>query len=1193
MSPTAPRSPAPGAAPWRRALGLAAALLSSAGAEPLAAPLAEPLLAQAPQTLPRPASVPGPRVTPGARRANATSAEGPGAPMTSARFDTTAFAALRWREVGPARGGRSVAVAGSEQRPLEYWMGTTGGGVFKTTDGGMNWSPASDRYFGGTIGAITVDPTNPDVVYVGGGETDIRGNTAHGDGLWKTTDAGRTWSMLGFKSEHISAIRIHPSAPQTVWLGVFGLPFKASADRGVYKSTDGGRTFAKVLFVNDSTGAIDLSQDPSNPDVMYAAMWQAYRTPWSLSSGGPHSAIYKTTDGGRTWTNLMQTARGLPTGVLGKIGIAVSPAKPSRVWALIEHDSGGVYRSDDAGATWQYLNQERKLRQRAWYYSHIYADPKDTNVVYALNTGFYKSRDGGRTFPTSFRVPHGDNHDLWIAPNDPARMVNGNDGGANVSVNAGQTWTDQEYATAQFYHVSTTNEFPYNICGAQQDNSTLCGPSRKPGGITMNDWYDAGGCESGYVSAHPTKPHITFAGCYGGNLDRRDRRYGFTRDVTVYPINPMGQSSEDIKVRFQWTFPIVFSRHDPNTLYAAGSQLFRSTDEGQSWTAVSPELARRDPKTMGPSGGPITKDQTGVETYGVVFAFDESPLQKGLLWAGTDDGLVHVSRNGGQSWTNVTPRDIGDFTRISIIEPSSFEACRAYVAANRYQLEDKRPILYRTTDCGASWTRIDAGIAADEFTRVVREDPVRRGLLYAGTERGVWVSFDDGGSWQKLQRNLPPVPVHDLVVKEGDLVVATHGRSFWVMDDLSALRQLTPEVAAKDAHLFRPRDTYRIDWGGSGFAALFGGGGNNPPSGAVVYYHLKQPNQTVELDFLDAQGKVIRTFTSAQDSATAADSTRLAERRGQRVDSLVAAGMARDSAQRVVRAEASAAPGGGGIDFEAMMRTGPRPPRVPNRAGLNQFAWNLRYPDAVRFENMILWAGTTTGPMAPPGTYAVRMRVGGQPVATESFAVRIDPRKAEEGVTVAHLKEQFDFLMRIRDRTSDANNAVRTVRNVRAQVEDRTPQMAGKPQEGEFRTTSSQLLDELAEPEQEIYQVKNQSSQDPLNYPIKLNNKIAALAGVVSSGDYRPTKQSYAAFTTLSEALDVELRKVRRALDETLPKVNAALRGAGVKEIVPSAEELRANERVRKTISMDDAEALEAAAQQEAQARERAGRRRW
>jgi photosystem II stability/assembly factor-like uncharacterized protein len=1018
-------------------------------------------------------------------------APAPTAPMA---IDTAAFATLAWRELGPARGGRSVAVAGSVQRPNEYWMGTTGGGVYKTTDAGLTWVPMSDRYFGGTIGAIAVDPRNADVVWVAGGETCIRGNTAHGDGLWKTTDGGRTWTMLGYRDEHIASIDIHPTRTDVVYLGVFGNPFKAGPDRGLFKTTDGGRSFAKVLFVSDSAGVIDVAMDPSNPDVLYAATWQAYRTPWAMSSGGAHSGIFKTVDGGATWTNLTRTASGLPRGVTGRIGLAVSPAKPSRIWAQIEHDSGGLYRSDDGGQTWQFLNGDRRMRQRAWYYTHIYADPVDTNTVYSLNVGFFRSRDGGRTFPQTISVPHGDNHDLWIAPNDPNRMINANDGGANVSMNAGASWTGQQYATAQMYHVDVTNDWPYHVCGAQQDNSTLCGPSRKEGGVSLSDWYEAGGGESGYVTPNPRNPDIIFAGSYGGLLTRLDRRTGFERNVTVFPINPMGQSSEDIEVRFQWTFPIVFSRHTPNVVYAAGSQLFRSTNEGESWTPVSPDLARKDPRTMGPSGGPITRDQTGVETYGVIFAFDESPVQAGVLWAGTDDGLVWVSRNNGANWQNVTPPDIGDFTRISLIEPSHYAAGGAFVAANRYQQGDKQPI-----------------ISPDHFVRAVREDPVRRGLLFAGTERGVYVTFDEGLSWQPLQRNLPPVPVHDLRVKDADVVLATHGRSFWIMDDITALREVTPAITATRAHLFQPAEAFRTSWGGRG-----GGGGANPPSGAVVRYWLQQPGESVQLEFMDARGALIQRYTSDQSPEAQADSLRREQQRAQVLDSLVRGGMSRDSATRVAATRVPmGGPGAGGAS------------RLPNRAGLNTFNWNLRYPDAVGFSNLIMWAANTAGPVAPPGTHSVRFTAAGQTL--------VQP-------------------LVVRDKVTEANNAVRTVRNMRWQVGDRTGRLTGAPKV-EFDQVSGGMMRDLSSAEEEVYQVRNQSNQDPLNYPIKLNNKIAALSGTVGRGEYRPTRQAVEAFTRLSRELDAQLRSVTGTLERDLPRLNAILRAAGLPELRPSTDE--------------------------------------
>ncbi|HZF66475.1 MAG TPA: glycosyl hydrolase, partial [Gemmatirosa sp.] len=659
------------------------------------------------------------------------------APRAAAPYDSSAFSALAWREIGPFRGGRSVAVAGSAARPLEYWMGTTGGGVFKSTDGGMSWQPATDKHFGGTIGYIAVAESNPDVVYVGTGEYAIRGNVSHGEGVWKTTDAGKTWSFLGLKdTRQISRVRVHPTNPDIVYVAAQGAFWGPSKERGIYKSTDGGRTWQQILFRDARTGASDLVLDPSNPDVMYAAFWESYRNSWSMSSGGPGSTIMKSTDGGRTWAELRGNP-GLPKGLLGNIGLAVSPANPRRLWAMIEADSGGVFRSDDAGATWTRTNDERKLRQRAWYYSRVFADPKDTNVVYALNVSFYRSADGGRTFK-AIPTPHGDDHDLWIAPNDPQRMIEGNDGGANVSVNGGKAWTDQQYATAQFYHVTTTNDFPYKVCGAQQDNSTLCGPSRAPGGITTNLWHDAGGGESGYIAVDPRNPDVSFAGSYGGLLTRKDMRTGRSMQVNPWPDNPMGISSRDITYRFQWTFPILFSPHDPRVLYAAGNHVFRTTDEGRSWDIASPDLTRKDPKTMGPSGGPITRDQTGVETYATIFTLAESPKAKGVLWAGSDDGLVHVTRDGGATWANVTPRDLGDFTRVSLIDASPHDAAVAYLAANRYGLGDLRPILYKTADYGRTWTRIVNGIAPEEFTRAIREDPERRGLLYAATERGVW-----------------------------------------------------------------------------------------------------------------------------------------------------------------------------------------------------------------------------------------------------------------------------------------------------------------------------------------------------------------------------------------------------------------------------------------------------------------------
>ena len=1083
----------------------------------------------------------------------------PGAAMP---FDSAAFGALRWRELGPHRGGRSVAVAGNPSRPNEFWMGTTGGGVYKSVNGGESWAPVTDKYFGGTIGAIEVAPSAPDVVYVGGGEFPLRGNVSHGDGVWKTIDGGKTWSYMGLKeTRQIGDIVVHPTNPDLVYVGALGHVWAPNAERGVFRSKDGGKTWQKILFRNDSTGVVDLVMDPNNPNVLYAGFWQAGRTPWLLSSGGKGSGLFKTTDGGDHWTEITRNP-GLPEGMWGNIGITVSGANSNRLWANIEADSGGVFRSNDAGATWTRVNNDRSLRQRAWYYTKIHADPKDTNVVYVNNVSFQKSTDGGKTFRPVTGMRHGDSHDLWIDPKDPRRMIEGDDGGGEVTIDGGKTWTDEDFATAQFYHVIATNHFPYHVCGAQQDNSTLCGPSRAPSGaVDISDWKEAGGGESGWIAARTDDPDVVYAGSYGNLLTRKDLRTDVTRNVNPWPDNPMGHPARDLKYRFQWTFPIITSTHDPNVIYAGSNMVHKSTNGGQSWTVISPDLTYADPTTLGNSGGPITKDQTSVEYYAVIFVIEESPLDANVLWTGSDDGKIYVTRDGGKSWQNVTPPDMQKFTRVSSIDASRFGAGIAYVAANRYQLDDDKPYLWKTQDFGKTWTRINTGIDQSEFTRVVREDPERRGLLVAGTERGVWFSPDDGQGWQKLQLNLPIVPVHDLVFKDGDIILATHGRSFWVMDNVSTLEQLTTDVLASDAHLFKPRDQYRASFGG-GFGGGRRGGGaaqpitpenapqhpvaTNPAGGAVIQYWLKTANQDVALDFLDAQGKLIRTYRSRLDSAAYADSVRRQQRTQSRMDSLRRVGIADDSIQKLVRV-ATDAPGGiepaGDDDFRA-----PPTPRAPNRQGMNTFNWNLRYPDASTFQGMILWAASTQGPLAPPGAYNVRLTVNGRTVGTESLRLIPDPRS--KGIASADYTEQFALLTKIRDRFSETNDAVKTIRYVKRELDDRRKRIAGDRQ-ASFATAATALEQALSQVEDSLYQTKNRSGQDPLNYPIRLNNKIGALMGVVGSADGRPTQQSYAVFTELSQQLDRELAVMKRTLDAGLPRVNAMLRDAGLPAIEP------------------------------------------
>jgi len=1063
----------------------------------------------------------------------------PAAARAQAPYDSTAFRALAWREIGIFRGGRSVAAAGSAARRDEYWMGTTGGGVFKSTDGGNTWTAAADRYFGGTIGSIAVSASNPDVVYVGTGEYPVRGNVSHGDGVFRTSDAGRTWTPLGLAAaQQIARVVVHPANPDVVYVAALGHAFGPNPERGVYKTADGGRTWVQVLGRNDSTGASDLAMDPSNPDVLYAAFWQVQRSPWGLTSGGRGGGLFKTTDGGAHWTELTGNA-GLPRGLWGNVGLAVSPAKPSRLWAIIEADSGGVYRSDDGGATWTRVNREHKLRQRAWYYMRLTADPKDSNVVWAVNTGLFKSKDGGRTFE-HVPDPHGDNHDLWIAPDDPQRMIESNDGGSNVSTNGGKTWTDQDYATAQFYHVTTTNHFPYRVCGAQQDNSGVCGPSRWPGGITRAQWYDVSG-EAGYVQARPDSADITYGGDNSGFLARVDHRTGFWRMISPWPDDPDGHPASEGKYRMQWTFPLLISPHDPNTLYAGANVLFRTSDGGQSWTAISPDLTRHDPRTLGVSGGPITLDQTTAEYYATIFALAESPLARGTIWAGSDDGLIQLTRDGGRRWTDVTPRDLPPFTRISIIEASHFAPGTAYVAANRYQLDDPSPIILRTADYGRTWTRIVSGIPAGEFVRVVREDPAKRGLLFAGTERGVWVSFDDGGGWQSLRRNLPIVPVHDLALKDGDLIAATHGRSFWILDDITPLESLTPAVVQEDAHLFPVRDAYRVDWGGSDAGSDAHPVGKNPPSGAIVQYYLQTAGREVTLTFLDSAGRVIRRFTSRQDSITAADSARAAGALKARRDSLTR--VLGDS----VKADSVLGDTTKDADKPWPQRP-PAPPRVPDKAGLNRFAWNLRYPGPAAFWGMNDIG--TDGPVALPGRYRVRLEVGGR-TYERNFRLRVDPRSV---VTAAALREQFAFLQRIRDTVSAVTTAVIRLRSVRAQLEDRAVLLpAGSPP----RVQAESLAARLSALEDSLYQVRLQADEDNLVYPSRVVERISSLAGVVGSTDARPTEPSYAVFRLLAPDVQRSLAALAAVMREGLPAVNAALASAGQPPVTAADAELR------------------------------------
>ncbi|MCX6549677.1 MAG: glycosyl hydrolase, partial [Acidobacteria bacterium] len=977
--------------------------------------------------------------------------------------DQRLLAGLAWRSIGPNRGGRSIACAGSPGRPNEYYFGATGGGLWKTTDGGATWLPVTDGQIkSSSVGAVAVSESNPDVVYLGMGETQLRGNVMQGDGVYRSADAGKTWTHLGLSdTQAIGRIRVHPSSPDLVYVAALGHPYGPSAERGVYRSADGGRHWTRILFRNDRSGAVDIDVDANDPRVLYASLWEVYRTPWMLSSGGPGSGLFKSTDGGDSWTEITRN-KGLPKGLLGKITVTVSRADSRRVYAMVEAEDGGLFRSDDAGATWAMVNDERDLRQRAFYFSRIVADPKDADTVYALNFRLSRSTDGGRTFVT-LPESHADHHDLWIDPTNPQRLINSNDGGGTISVNRGRTWSAQDYPTAQMYHVGTTADFPFHVCGAQQDNSTACVPSDD--GLHLRDprdsagrWlYAAGGNESGYVVPHPVDPNIFYAGGQEAYLTRYDRRNGQARDIQPFPRLYSGESAGSVPERWNWTFPIAVSRVDPGVVYAGSQHLWRTANEGQSWERISPDLTRADPKTLGDSGGPITKDQNGPEFFATIFTIAPSRSEKGTLFVGSDDGRVHVTRDGGKTWADVTPPDMPDFTTISLIEASPHAPGAAYVAGKRYRLDDRAPYAWRTQDYGRTWVRIVRGIAPGDYVHAIREDTKRAGLLFAGTEHGIHVSFDNGGQWQSLSLNLPDTQVSDLVVQDQDLVIATHGRSFYVLDGIECLRQFTPDVANASVHLFVPGPAYRR------------------ARAANIDLFLKSGATSAVLEIFDGTGRSVRRFAG---------------------DAL----------------------------------------KTP---GLNRVRWDLRYRGATTFPGLILRsANPGRGPLAPPGAYRVRLTVDGQS-HEQTLTVLKDPRLLD--VSDADLQAQYELARQVSDRTGDANQAVVRIRALRTQIADR---LGANPPPA-LTTPADTLIRKLSDIEEAIYQVKNRSPKDPLNFPIKLNNRIAALQDVIEAADARPTQQAYDVFKELSAELQGHLSRLEQVLVTDVAVFNRSLAQMG------------------------------------------------
>ena len=1000
---------------------------------------------------------------------------------SSLTYDEKLYNALEWRSIGPYRGGRSAAVTGVSGKPNLFYFGGAGGGVWRTTDAGNTWSNISDGFFGSSIGAIAVSEWDNNVIYVGQGEVTVRGNVSYGNGMWKSTDAGKTWTFIGLKdSKHIPRIRIHPKNPDLVYAAVMGDLFKSSEERGVYKSEDGGKNWKRILFANADAGAVDLVMDPNNPRILFASTWRIRRTPYSLESGGEGSYLWKSTDGGDTWTNISKN-EGLPKGLWGIVGVSVSPVNSNRVYAIIENDNGGVYRSDDAGKTWKKINEDRNLRQRAWYYSRIYADTKDEDMVYVMNVSYHKSKDGGKTF-SEYNAPHGDHHDLWIAPEDNQRMIIADDGGGQVSFDAGENWTTYgNQPTAQHYRVVTDNHFPYRIYGAQQDNSTQRIAHRTDGfSIGERDWEPTAGGESGHIAIDPTDNDVVYGGSYDGFLTRKNHRTGEERGINAWPDNPMGHGAEGAKYRFQWNFPIFFSPHNPKKLYAASQHLHVSYNEGQSWELVSPDLTRNDPTKLGPSGGPITKDNTAVEYYCTIFAVTESPYEKDLIMAGSDDGLLHITKDGGKNWEKVTPVGLPEWTMFNSIEFDPFVKGGAYVAATSYKSGDYRPYLYKTKDYGKTWTKIVDGIDPSHFTRVVRADPKRAGLLYAGTEFGMYISFDDGTSWKPFQLNLPIVPITDLTIKNNNLIAATQGRSFWLIDDLTPLHQLNDGVTNSNVFLFKPMPSYRMNGGPAGRRGQPKTEGINHPNGVMIHFFLKDTTKAVaSLEILENNGTLIKKFATKPD--------------------------------KKIKEE-----------------------QLPIKPGMNKLNWNMRHADAEGFDGLIMWAGSLTGPKVVPGIYKARLTINGAATETE-FEILKDPRTNN---TVSDIKAQFDFSMAVRDKLSETNKAVKNIRTVRDQINRVTEPMKGKDDMKEVNEMAKTILDDIKKIEEALYQTKNKSGQDPLNYPVRLNNKLAALGSEVDGSDYPPTEQVKIVYNEVTEKINEQLNALKKVMTDKVPKFN-------------------------------------------------------
>ncbi len=987
---------------------------------------------------------------------------------------------LNWRSIGPYRGGRASSVTGVSNSDNTYYFGATGGGIWKTTDSGQNWRNISDGFFGGSIGAISASESDPNILYVGTGEKTVRGNVSPGyGGFWKSDDAGETWKKMNLDIDQVQVgrIAIHPKNPDIVYIAIIGDLFKDSNKRGVYKSTDGGKSWRQVLFSNERSGAVDISIDKNNPRIIFASTWNIRRTPYSLESGGEGSGLWKSTDGGETWKNISDN-EGLPSGIWGISGVSVSPVNSKKVFALIENKEGGLFRSDDGGSSWEKVNEDRNLRQRAWYYTRVYADTQNENRVYVMNVSFWRSEDGGKSFDR-YRTPHGDHHDLWIDPENNKRLIVADDGGAQVSSDDANNWsTYMNQPTAQYYRVATDNSFPYNILVAQQDNSTQRVPHRvNSGGISERDWERSAGGESAHLAAKPDNPDIVYGGSYGGYLTRLDHSTGEVRSVNVWPNNPMGHGAEDMKFRFQWNFPIFFSPHDPNKLYTTSNRFHVTYNEGEKWEVFSPDLTRNEKEKLGPSGGPITKDNTAVEYYATIFAACESPYEKDLLWAASDDGLIHLSRDGGKNWEDVTPVNSPKYLMWNSVEPDPFVKGGLYAAGTLYKTGDFQPYMYKTKDYGKTWEKITNGIPNNHFTRVLRADPNKEKLLYAGTESGMYISFDDGISWNSFQLNLPLVPITDLTIKNNNLIAATQGRSLWLIDDLTPLHQLNKEVNNSSMKLFKPIDSYRMGSPGRGTPR---NAGKNHHNGVEVFFNIDDKilddNTSITLEFLDNEKKLIKKYDNQSDENT--------------------------------------------LDINGEK---------------NSFVWNMRYDDAKGFDGLIMWAASLRGPIASPGQYYVKLTVN-EKSEEQSFNILKDPRSNS---TDEDLKEQFDFLLSVRDKVSDIHQTIIDIRSSRSQLIDLKSKISDKYPDME--NSISDVISRITLIEEKLYQTKNRSGQDPLNFPIRLNNKLAHLTSVASVGNFKPTDQMYNVRDELIGLIDKELKMWEDIKENDLVKLNSTI----------------------------------------------------